>query len=216
MKSWNLKCLKKMNPRIKEKLPRSIYIKSRAPWVSNKKRDWVVTGFYFLGFNCWIQTFLVFSLLFLFCLGCAFYSTSATGENGIRTVAIPLMENMSLEAGIHQVLTDSLIQAFVLDGALKVVDEELADSVLRGIVVEVREEPFSYGASADQYQITVVLDVTFYDTRKKQMIWEEKGFQGYGVYSAKEMRQLARQKGLDAAFRILTQDVLDRTQVGGW
>lgn len=126
------------------------------------------------------------------------------------------MENMSLEAGIHQVLTDSLIQAFVLDGALKVVDEELADSVLRGIVVEVREEPFSYGASADQYQITVVLDVTFYDTRKKQMIWEEKGFQGYGVYSAKEMRQQARQKGLDAAFRILTQDVLDRTQVGGW
>ncbi len=159
---------------------------------------------------------LFIGLLLLFFCGCAYYSTSATGGSGVRSVAIPLLENTSLEAGIQQALTDSLIQAFVSDGALRVVDEELADSVLRGAVVEVREEPFTYGQAADQYRITVVLDVTFYDTRKKQTIWEEKGLQGYGIYSAAQAREEARQQGLAAAFRILTQDVVDRTQVGGW
>jgi hypothetical protein len=131
-------------------------------------------------------------------------------------VAIPLLENESLEAGIHQALTDSLIQAFVTDGALRVVDEDQADAVLQGAVVEVAEEPFTYGNQADQYQITVFVDVTLYDSRKKQVIWEEKRLRGYGIYSAAERREEARQEGLAAAFQILTRDVIDRTQVGGW
>ena len=98
----------------------------------------------------------LFSVLLLW--GCAYYSTSATGGGGIRSVAIPLLANTSLEAGIQQTLTDSLIEAFVADGALRVVDEDQADIILRGTVLEVREEPFTYGDQADQYQISVFMD----------------------------------------------------------
>ena len=157
-------------------------------------------------------------LLLLFLCGCAYYSTSATGGAGIRSIAVPILENTSLEPGIHQALTDSLIQAFVSDGALRVLDEGRADAVLQGTVVEVQEEPFTYGqqAGADQYQITVFLDMTCYDTRKKKPIWEEKRLRGYGVYSASERREDARRAGLAAAFEMLTKDIVDRTQVGGW
>ena len=153
---------------------------------------------------------------FLFLFGCAHYSTSATGSGGIRTVAIPLFENESLESNIHQALTDSLTQGLITDGALRVVDEDLADAVLQGTVLEVKEEPFTYGGQADQYQISVFLRVVFYDTRQKKSIWVNERMRGYGIYSAIGSRQLNRQEGLGAAIQLLTKDVIDRTQVGGW
>ncbi len=156
----------------------------------------------------------LFSVLLLW--GCAYYSTSATGGGGIRSVAIPLLANTSLEAGIQQTLTDSLIEAFVADGALRVVDEDQADIILRGTVLEVREEPFTYGDQADQYQISVFMDMSCYDANKKKALWEEKRLRGYGIYSALEQREIARSEGLGQAFGMLTRDIVDRTQVGGW
>ena len=156
-------------------------------------------------------------IVFLFLpLGCAYYSTSATGSGGIRTVAVPLLENESLEANIHQVLTDSLTQEFVTDGALRVVDEDLADAILQGTVVEIKEEPFTYNNQADQYQISVFLKVVFYDTREKKALWEAERMRGYGIYSASGVREENRQEGLGAAIQMLARDVVDRTQVGGW
>jgi hypothetical protein len=131
-------------------------------------------------------------------------------------VAIPLLENTSLEPGIQQTLTDSLIEAFVADGALRVVDEDQADIILRGTVLEVREEPFTYGDQADQYRISVFVDVSCYDANKKQTLWEEKRLLGYGIYNARDQREIARSEGLGQAFGMLTRDVVDRTQVGGW
>jgi hypothetical protein len=148
--------------------------------------------------------------------GCAYYSTSATGGAGFRSVAVPLAENESLEPGIHQALTDSLIQAFVADGALRVLDEDRADLVLRATVAEVRDEPFTYDQQADQYRIVVLLDVASYDTREKKTVWEEEGLVGFGIYSAAERREEARRQGLADAVTMLVKDVVDRTQVGGW
>ena len=157
-------------------------------------------------------------VLLLLCIayGCAYYSTSATGGSGFRSVSVPLLENESLESGIHQAFTDSLIQAFLTDGALRVVDEDRADVILKGTVLEVREEPFTYGEEADQFQISVFLDMELYDTRTKKPLWEEKRLRGYGIYSAALRREEERIKGLADAFAILTRDIVDRTQVGGW
>jgi len=83
-------------------------------------------------------------------------------------------------------------------------------------VLEVREEPFTYGNQADQYQISVFVKMTFYDPNNKQTIWEEARLRGYGIYDASADREHARQEGLGAALQMLTQDVVDRTQVGGW
>lgn len=156
------------------------------------------------------------ALVVLWLGGCAYYSTSATGGSGFRSVAIPLMENESLEPEIQQALTDSLIQAFIQDAALRVTDEDRADVVLRGTIVEVRDDPFTYRGQEDQFQISVFLDVSCFDVKNKKLLWEEKRLKGYGIYSAAGQREEARHAGLGAAFDILTRDIVDRTQVGGW
>ena len=178
-------------------------------------RSWQVGFFDWPHFRSWAKGgCLLFGLLFLG--GCAYYSTSATSGGGIRTVAVPLLENESLEAGIQQTLTDSLIQGFVTNGALRVVAEDQADAMLQGRVLEVREDPFTYGDRADQFQISVFVKVVFYDARQKQAIWEVDRMRGYGIYNAANQREAERQKGLGDALRMVVQDVIDRTQVGGW
>ncbi len=163
------------------------------------------------------RSLLPCAMLVMFWLGgCAYYSTSATGGSGFRSVAVPLMENESLEPEIQQALTDSLIQAFLQDAALRVMDEDRADIVLRGTIVEVRDDPFTYRGQAEQYQISVFLDVSCYDVKNKKLLWEEKRLKGYGIYSAAGQREEARLEGLGAAFEILTRDIVDQTQVGGW
>ncbi len=151
------------------------------------------------------------------CLGCAYYSTSATGSGGTRSVAVPLLDNESLEAGIHQALTDSLIREFVSDGTLRVVEEDRADAVVQGVVLEVKEEPFTYGQpGAEQYRISVFVKMAFYDARQKQTLWEMERARGYGIYDATRQRDLARTEGIGAALQMLAKDIVDRAQVGGW
>lgn len=162
------------------------------------------------------STILLLALLLGLSTGCAWYSTSAGGSGGFKSVAVPLMDNESLEPQIHQTLTDSLIDAFVGNGALKVVDEDLADVVIQGTLFDVLEEPFTYGDQADQFRITLLLNVTCTDTRQKKTLWEERRLRGFGIYSATEERSTARRAGISDAIAMLTQDIVDRTQVGGW
>jgi len=147
---------------------------------------------------------------------CAYYSTSASGRGGAASVAVPLFDNKSLESGLQQALTDSLIQGFVTNGAVRVLDEDRARLVLRGEIQDVREEPFTYDGSSEQFQISIFLRISCYDTEEKQTIWEEQRLRGFGVFDAAQDRQEARTLGLNDAIRMLVEDVVDRTQVGGW
>ena len=144
----------------------------------------------------------VVAALALGAIGCSHYGTSASGKGGYESVAVPLLENESLEPGVHQALTDSLIQAFVTNGAMRVSDESQARIVLRGTIREVREAPFTYGEEADQYQISIFLDASAYDTFEKKTVWEEERMRGYGVFSASVNRALARSQGLGEAIRM--------------
>ena len=148
--------------------------------------------------------------------GCAHYGTSASGEGAFASVAIPLFENESLEAGLPQAMTDTLIQTFVANGSMRVLDEDAAQLVLRGTVTGVLEQPFTLEGGSEQFRITIRLDVSCYDTAEKTSIWEEKGLRGFGIYDAGAARQAVREAALGEAMAMVAGDIVDRTQVGGW
>ena len=83
-------------------------------------------------------------------------------------------------------------------------------------MLELVEEQYKYNNQADQYQISVFVKVVFYDTRQKQALWEVARMRGYGIYNAALQRDLERAKGVGDALRMLSKDMVDRTQVGGW
>ncbi|KPL01556.1 MAG: hypothetical protein AMJ90_07665 [candidate division Zixibacteria bacterium SM23_73_2] len=163
-------------------------------------------------------------LIFLIFISCGYYSFTGESLPGIKTVAIPMFENQTLEYGIAESLTDSLVSVFVSDNTLKVVDEKVADSILRGSIKEYQRIAHTYDQDEEvkEYKVRIFVDVTFEAKKKKETIWEKKDMEGWGVYSAIPLTTSA---GLDSvetedsgkarAVKKLADDILNNI-VKGW
>ncbi len=162
-----------------------------------------------------------FALAVLFlAAGCSYYSFSGSLPAHIKTVAVPLFGNEEQQVliyGVEESLTDAVIEAFVKDGNLKVVDRTRADSMVSGRIVEIREEPFTYTAEeqAKQWKVRIFVGVAYEDVKKKETRWEEKLLEGWGVYEVVSGDPDERREGVDAAIGMLVEEIMDRT-VAGW
>ena len=85
-------------------------------------------------------------LLFIYFLlaGCGFYSLAGSIPSHIKSIAIPLLDNQTAEYGITEGITDNLLEKFTEANILRVVDEDNADSILRGIIKKVEEYSIKY------------------------------------------------------------------------
>ncbi len=93
-------------------------------------------------------------------------SGQATGlPEEIKTVAITVFENNSLEPNIEAGITRAIIDQFTSDGRLKIVPEKTADSVISGVINSYSIEPLAYDANFDvtAYRNSVSLSFEFND-----------------------------------------------------
>ena len=147
--------------------------------------------------------------------GCSYYSVSGSLPSHIKTCAVPLFENETVEAGVVEEITSQVVEAIIDDGAMKVVGEFQADAVVYGTIVDVIEqaETFSEDENAEQFKIRIYADVTFFDRRKNQAIWEETNIEGWANYDATDLS--ARDDGIEEALEMLAKEIIDKT-VSGW
>jgi len=166
----------------------------------------------------------IYFLLFLFFISCGYYSFTKESLPGIKTIAIPMFDNQTLEYGISESLTDSLVNAFVSDNTLKVVNEKVADSVLRGKITKYERIAHTYDEdeNVEEYKVRIFLEVSFEDKKHKKTIWERKDMEGWGVYSAIPLTTSTGTDSLETedlgkarAIKKLTDDILNKT-VRGW
>jgi outer membrane lipopolysaccharide assembly protein LptE/RlpB len=146
--------------------------------------------------------------------GCGPYGFSPGGKGAFKTVAIPLFENQTSEYGIRELLTEGVINRFIQDGGMSVVNERSADAVLRGVVVEYKREPFTYDASerVKEYRVTITIQARLEDPTKRNVVWEEKALSQWGVFQADTESD---DDGKRRAIEKLAEDILNRT-VKGW
>lgn len=149
--------------------------------------------------------------------GCAYYSMSGSLPPHIKTVAVPLFENDTLEYGLKEKLTDSVIDRLVADNTLKVVDAKIADSIVIGKITAVREEPFTYASEekAKEFKVRIFVQVVYRDLKKKADIWEAKLLEGWGVYDVSGGGLNEREKGIETALKMISDEIVNRT-VAGW
>jgi len=161
----------------------------------------------------------VYMLLLLvpggFITGCSHYSVSGSLPSHIKVAAVPLFENETVEPGIVQEVTETVINAIISNGAMKVVGESQADAVVNGTIMNVRDEADTYSRSeqAKQFKIRIFADVRFFDRRKNRVIWEEKGMEGWARYDASSPS--AREDAKKEALKMLANLIIDKT-VAGW
>ena len=147
--------------------------------------------------------------------GCGYYSVSGSLPSHIKTVAVPIFENETIEVDIVEGITEEVVDAIIRDGNMKVVSEFQADALVDGTIVDVIEEAdtFSKEEEADQFKIRVFADVRFFDRKKNAVIWEEKRMEGWARFNASDSS--SRVDGIEEALEMLAKEIIDKT-VSGW
>ncbi len=149
--------------------------------------------------------------------GCGAYGfSSSLLPDHIRSIAVPLPENRTNRSDLAAALADSLTDAFLDDQTLKVVSEREADSVVEGILLEYRREPFTYDAQekVQTYRVEIVMEARFVDVRKNHVIWERKRLSQWDTYNFANVGGPAPETEETAIGRVLaklTDDIVNQT-----
>ena len=152
--------------------------------------------------------------------GCSYYSVSGSLPPHIKTAAVPLFENKTIEPGLVEDLTDAIEAAIIRDGTMKIAGEFQADALVEGTIVDFIDEAdtFTRNEKAQQFKIRIRADVRFFDRVKNRAIWEEKRMEGWGRYDAPGAfggEGKTRNDAIRDALKMLSDLIIDKT-VAGW
>lgn len=160
------------------------------------------------------------SLLLVAVAGGCGYTLSSALPGHIKTLAIPVLANSTVEFGLGDDVTQALVNAFLSDRSLKIVREREADAVLRGTIVRYENHVFGYTQQerATQYEIVLVVKVSFHDLVKNRDLWKEDALTVRTTYNVVAVGAAPPQTEADGrrdVIQKLADQVVSRT-VQGW
>jgi len=152
--------------------------------------------------------------------GCAYTTSTASLPPHLKTVAIPVFENGTSQYTLEQDITDAVVQRFVSDNHLRVVDERSANAVLRGKVTLYRNSVFGISPQnlAQEYRVTIAVSVVFKDQVKNRELWSDPNLAKYSNYYVQNVPGQTASTELDgrkAAIAKIADEILTRS-VQGW
>jgi outer membrane lipopolysaccharide assembly protein LptE/RlpB len=158
-------------------------------------------------------------ILSLIAGGCG-YSLRSALPSHLKTLAIPVFGNSTVEFGLADDVTQSLVNGFLADRHLRIVQERDANAVLRGTVVSYRNRVFGYTSSerATEYEVTLTVKVAFRDMINNRDVWKEDALTVRTTYNVVPVGTLPAQTEADGrkdVIQKLSDQIVSRT-VQGW
>lgn len=151
--------------------------------------------------------------------GCA-YTLSSVVPGHIKSLAVPVFANSTVEFGISEDVTRAVQDAFQANGRLTLAGERQADSVLRGTVVAYRDQVFGYTQQerATSYEIVLTVRLSFRDLVRNRDLWKEDALTVRTTYNVVAVGNEPARTSLEAraeVVRKLADQIVSRT-VQGW
>ena len=103
----------------------------------------------------------------------------------IKKIAVRPFVNNTPQYGLEDKLTLKLIDEFVRDGRLVLVNNENeADGVVIGEIKRYILQPLTYDANmvANQYKLWVIFNIYFVDKKNNVTLWEEPNLEGIQIF----------------------------------
>ncbi|MCB5249884.1 MAG: LptE family protein [Candidatus Cloacimonadales bacterium] len=126
-------------------------------------------------------------LLLLILSGCS-YSVYTSEYPHLKTILVQPFENKTVEYALGQETQNSLVNAFMKDGRLKI-NTQNPDAELRGEILDYRKRIFSYDNSGnvEEYQVQILFSIVFYDLKQNTQIYENKSLILSKTYNSSSM-----------------------------
>lgn len=127
-------------------------------------------------------------------------SYTKTGE---RNVYFPL-----LEVKAH----NKVVDRFLFDGNLKVVESENADLILKGDLVEYRRSALRYTDNdVEEYRVQIITKLELYDVDKQEPMWKQDNFVGEADYFISGAQATTEDSAVEDAVTDLARRIVERT-----
>jgi hypothetical protein len=148
-------------------------------------------------------------------VSCGIYSFSGSLAPHLKTIAIPLFDNRTVEYGIAEELTDTVINEFTQDNSLKIAERNDADVLIEGSIVRVEDRAGAFNAEeqVQDIKIYVTAKIKATDQVKKTVLWEERLTQ-WGTFDPAGGPD-ARSDAIHEALDKISKEILNKT-VSGW
>ncbi len=148
------------------------------------------------------------------------YGLSSKMNPHIKTVAVPIFENVTLEKGVEEMLTSEIINVLQENRQLSITAERRADSVILGEITHYRQVPFSYDTSEEvqEYKVEIIARVEYEDKKKRKTLWSEERILGWATYFVTETAGQEVEEEEDAqqrAVEMIAEEIKTKT-VEGW
>jgi hypothetical protein len=128
-----------------------------------------------------LTSIIILAILLMAMSSCG-YGLSGKGSlvpEGARSIAVPAFINNTNEPYVDVEVTKAVVDEFIADGRLRIVDVEVADLALRGNIVkyEVTALSFTTDSFVQQYRVRIVVNASLEDLRAKKTLWKEAGIE---------------------------------------
>ena len=154
-----------------------------------------------------------FRIVLICCLpillaGCV-YTFNPKGKSSIKSIAIERFTNRTGEFGLEDIMTDQIIDAFIADGNLKVVEAEYADALLSGSLTAYERRPYNPDENdvVEDYSIRMYFDIKLTNPVDNTEIWTARINQ-QGIYNINNEQE---SDGQQRAITFLVEDIINRT-----
>jgi len=156
------------------------------------------------------------ALICLLFSGCVKYSFKGALPSYLKTISIPLFEDRSRRVGLQENISQGVINAFVQDNTLRVVEnEEDADLVLKGTIlgVQTRRTSISPEEVVELQQLVVSVKVECLNLHTNKALWSGT-VSDFGEVSG-DANQAEEDQAIDAAVEKVIAEILNRT-IAAW
>lgn len=160
------------------------------------------------------------TVLVAFCfLSSCGYTHQVQLPSGIKTIAVPTFKNeippkeqFAYRPGLEIELTSAIIDRFLFDGNLKVVEESKADAVLEGAIISYAQEGLRFDRleSVEEYRLFLVVRFKLVDRRTNKVIMEEPNFSGRAEFFVSRSPAAVRRTSANSAVFDIARRLVDR------
>lgn len=124
---------------------------------------------------------------------------------------------MLYRPGLENDVTEAVVNRFVFDGNLRIADKEDANLILKGSLVDYRQEALRYDSddNVEEYRIKIAVDIELLDVANNKTLWEEIGFIGESTYNTTGQFATSEDNAREEAVEDLSRRIVERT-IEGW
>ncbi len=140
---------------------------------------------------------------------CGVYTFNPSGKSSLATIAVEQFDNATEQYGLADQVTVTVIDAFIDDGRLKVVSNDVAEAILIGTLTSYRRAVYEFDENDQvaQYKVVVGFDIALQDPTDQSEIWAI-NLTLDGVYDAESQTE---EDGQADVGRQLVESVLNKT-----